>query len=180
MHWLVKMARTFITWRVLKEAVIYGPPIYAPRKPKCWLRLNAGGGSMVWDKDQKTIFLAADGGISKIDPVSGKTRYDQHQRRNDVERGCRAPVHVRACMEKDQRNFLYRQHAWVNWDSYKPDYEKYLPYIGNNYEFSEMLSELLGELNVSHSGSSYGSAHQMEMRLHHWARSMTKAIEAMV
>ena len=45
----------------------------------------------------------------------------------------------------------------VNWDSYKPDYEKYLPHIGNNYEFSEMLSELLGELNVSHSGSSYGN-----------------------
>jgi C-terminal processing protease CtpA/Prc len=45
----------------------------------------------------------------------------------------------------------------VDWDSYKPDYEKFLPHIGNNYEFSEMLSELLGELNVSHSGSSYGN-----------------------
>ncbi|TAH06314.1 MAG: peptidase S41, partial [Runella slithyformis] len=31
----------------------------------------------------------------------------------------------------------------------------YLPHIGNNYEFSEMMSELLGELNVSHSGASY-------------------------
>jgi C-terminal processing protease CtpA/Prc len=45
----------------------------------------------------------------------------------------------------------------VNWDNYKGDYERYLPSIGNNYEFSEMLSELLGELNVSHSGSSYGA-----------------------
>ena len=34
-------------------------------------------------------------------------------------------------------------------------YEKFLPYINNNYDFSELLSELLGELNVSHTGSGY-------------------------
>ena len=33
--------------------------------------------------------------------------------------------------------------------------EAFLPYINNNYDFSEMLSELLGELNVSHTGSGY-------------------------
>src|SRR5690606_3531742 len=36
------------------------------------------------------------------------------------------------------------------------EYSKHLPYIGNNYEFSEMLAEMLGELNISHSGSTYG------------------------
>ena len=35
----------------------------------------------------------------------------------------------------------------------KKEYTKYLPSIGNAHEFSEMLSEMLGELNVSHSGS---------------------------
>ena len=38
------------------------------------------------------------------------------------------------------------------------DYRKFLPHIGNAYEFSELLSELLGELNISHSGSSYNSS----------------------
>jgi C-terminal processing protease CtpA/Prc len=37
-------------------------------------------------------------------------------------------------------------------------YERYLPHIGNGYEFAEMLSEMLGELNISHSGARYSSS----------------------
>lgn len=127
------------------------------RETKMLVPLNAGGGSMVWDKDQKNIFLMANGGISKIDPNSGK--------RESVGIGGEMTLDVAA-----ERQFMF-EHVWrrtketfytktmhgVNWDSYKPDYEKHLPHIGNNFEFSELLSELLGELNVSHSGSSYGS-----------------------
>lgn len=35
------------------------------------------------------------------------------------------------------------------------DYEKFLPYINNNHDFSELLSELLGELNVCHTGGRF-------------------------
>ncbi|MEO7530610.1 MAG: S41 family peptidase [Sediminibacterium sp.] len=128
------------------------------KETKMLVTLNAGGGNMVWDKDQKTIFLSADGGISKIDPTSGK--------RDMISINGEMTLNVEA-----ERKFMF-EHVWrrtketfytasmhgVNWDSYKPDFEKYLPHIGNNYEFSEMLSELLGELNVSHSGASYGAA----------------------
>ncbi len=127
------------------------------KETKMLVPLNAGGGSMVWDKDQKTIFLSADGSISKIDVASGK---------RDV-------ISINGEMTLDvaaERRFMF-EHVWrrtketfytasmhgVNWDSYKPDYEKYLPHIGDNYEFAEMLSEMLGELNVSHSGATYGS-----------------------
>ena len=34
-------------------------------------------------------------------------------------------------------------------------YRKFMPHINNNYDFAEMLSELLGELNVSHTGGRY-------------------------
>jgi tricorn protease len=43
----------------------------------------------------------------------------------------------------------------VDWDSMTADYRKFLPYINNNYDFAELLSELLGELNVSHTGAGY-------------------------
>ena len=42
------------------------------RETKQVAALNAGGAQMVWDKDQKNIFLVASGRISKIDPASGK------------------------------------------------------------------------------------------------------------
>ena len=127
------------------------------KETKMLVALNAGRGNIVWDKEQKTIFLSADGGISKIDPTTGK--------RDMISINGEMIVNTEA-----ERRFMF-EHVWrrtketfytasmhgVNWDSFKPDYEKYLPHIGNNYEFSEMLSELLGELNVSHSGSSYNA-----------------------
>jgi len=43
----------------------------------------------------------------------------------------------------------------VDWAKYKDEYAKFIPFINNNYDFSELLSEMLGELNVSHTGSGY-------------------------
>ncbi|GAB3178205.1 S41 family peptidase [Telluribacter humicola] len=128
------------------------------KETKQLITLNSGGGSMVWDKDQKNIFLNTDGKILKIDPEKSKQE----------------PVSLKGEMNLDvaaERQFMF-EHIWrrtkktfytasmhgVDWDSYKPDYEKYLPHIGNNHEFAEMLSELLGELNVSHSGARYGTS----------------------
>lgn len=45
----------------------------------------------------------------------------------------------------------------VNWKKLTENYRKFLPFINNNHDFAEMLSELLGELNVSHTGSGYRS-----------------------
>jgi len=120
--------------------------------------LNAGRASMTWDRDQKNIFLLSNGSISKIDPSSGK----------------RDNVTIRGEMVTDadaERAYMF-DHVWtqtketfytagyhgVDWDGIKPVYEKYLPHIGNGYEFAEMLSEMLGELNVSHSGARYSSS----------------------
>lgn len=127
------------------------------RETKMLVPLNAGFASMVWDKELKSIFLNSDAGMMKIDPASGK----------------QDRISINGEMIVDglkERQFMF-EHVWrrtkntfyttsfhgIDWDSYKPDYEKYLPHIGNNYEMSELLSELLGELNVSHSSSSYAA-----------------------
>ena len=43
----------------------------------------------------------------------------------------------------------------VDWDKYHETYARFLPYINNNYDFQELLSEFLGELNASHTGGRY-------------------------
>ena len=43
----------------------------------------------------------------------------------------------------------------VDREGYKKTYAKFLPYINNNYDFRDMLSEMLGELNGSHTGARY-------------------------
>lgn len=43
----------------------------------------------------------------------------------------------------------------VDWDAYGEAYRRFLPYINNNYDFALLLSEILGELNASHTGGRY-------------------------
>ena len=71
----------------------------------------------------------------------------------------------------DERAYIF-DHAWrqfkekfykeglhgTDWDYYYKEYHKFLPYINNNYDFAEMLSEMLGEVNASHTGCYYRAA----------------------
>jgi C-terminal processing protease CtpA/Prc len=57
------------------------------------------------------------------------------------------------------KNIFYEPTFHGNdWDMLYNEYQKYLPHIGNSYEFAEMLSEMLGELNVSHAGAGYNNS----------------------
>ncbi len=128
------------------------------KETKMILQLNANGGNMAWDKDQKFIFLLADGQISRIDPsnaaapkrdmvaMSGEEALDV-----DAERAAMFD-HV---WRRTRDTFYSKGYHGIDWVGLRPIYAKYLPYIGNNFEFAEMLAEMLGELNVSHSEATF-------------------------
>ncbi len=46
----------------------------------------------------------------------------------------------------------------ADWERLHETYKRFLPHINNGYDFGEMMSELLGELNVSHTGCRYRPA----------------------
>jgi Tol biopolymer transport system component/C-terminal processing protease CtpA/Prc len=127
------------------------------KETKMLVPLNAGGASMAWDKDQKSIFISSDGGIIKLDPTTSKQDRIGINGEMMVNAAAERQAMFNHVWRRTKKTFYNKTYHGIDWDSYKPDYEKYIPSIGNNYEFSEMLAELLGELNVSHSGSSYGS-----------------------
>lgn len=126
------------------------------KETKMLVPLNAGGASMAWDKDQKSIFISSDGGIIKLDPATSKQDRIGINGEMMVNAAAERQAMFNHVWRRTKKTFYNKTYHGIDWDSYKPDYEKYIPSIGNNYEFSEMLAELLGELNVSHSGSSYG------------------------
>ncbi len=125
------------------------------KEAKMEVELDASSGELKWDKEMKNLFLLADGKISKI----------------NIDKGKQEPVSIKGEMKLDmaaEMKYMF-DHVWqrtktgfysstfhgVNWDELKTDYMKYLPSIGNGYEFADMLSEMLGELNSSHSGAKY-------------------------
>ncbi len=63
----------------------------------------------------------------------------------------RAYIFEHAWRQTKEKFYIADMHG-VNWDDYKAIYAKFLPFINNNYDFAEMLSEMLGELNASHTG----------------------------
>ena len=65
--------------------------------------------------------------------------------------------------------FYSKGYHGIDWVGLRPVYAKYLPYIGNNFEFAEMLAEMLGELNISHSGATFNQS-QPQRRRHGVAR----------
>ena len=114
-----------------------------------------GGGGFVADKDIKNLFLCNGSSIKKIDLGSKAT----------INIDFEAPFNYKPA---EERQYLF-DHVWrqvadkfydpkmqgVDWEYYRKIYEKFLPYINNNFDFAEMLSEMLGELNASHTGCRY-------------------------
>jgi Tol biopolymer transport system component/C-terminal processing protease CtpA/Prc len=127
------------------------------KETKMLLTLNANGGNMAWDKEQKYIFLLADGSISRIDPSSATVKRDMVAMSGeealdvDAERAAMFD-HV---WRRTRDTFYSKGYHGIDWVGLRPVYAKYLPYIGNNFEFAEMMAEMLGELNISHSGATF-------------------------
>lgn len=119
-------------------------------------KLNAGSaGNLKLSKDGNKLFYISNGAPHVMTLKGGK----------DQKIAFKADFELKPAQE---REYIFN-HAWkqveekfykkdlhgVDWEFYKSEYEKFLPHINNNYDFSEMLSELLGELNASHTGCSY-------------------------
>lgn len=108
-------------------------------------------------KDGKEIFLLGSR-VRKLDPagdkltpvsISGSLEYDPAKERK----------YMYDYMTREARErFLFADMGGVDWDGYTKHYAKFLPHINNNVEFARLLSEVLGELNVSHSGGRYSAA----------------------
>lgn len=118
-------------------------------------KLEGGPAGLEVSKDGKSLFVLSDGKIVKVDQETGKT----------------SPITVNGEMFLNaaaEREYIFN-HAWrqvskklydpkiggLDWKLYHDAYARFLPHINNNFDFQELLSELLGELNVSHTGGRY-------------------------
>lgn len=125
------------------------------KKTKMFAKLNAGNADMELSEDGKFILALSDGKPVKVDLKDGKPKPI----------ACKGQMILR---KSDERAYIF-EHCWrqvgdkfyvpdlqgVDWEFYYDEYKIFLPFINNNYDFAEMLSEMLGELNASHTGSGY-------------------------
>jgi tricorn protease len=132
---------------------------FKENETKLLVKLDAGSvGEMMFDKDAKNIFFTYSGKLAKI----------------NIEKAEKKDINFNAEMNLNtaaERDYMF-EHMWrqvvkkfyvtdlqkTDWNYYKENYAKFLPYINNNRDYAEMCSELLGELNASHTGCIYRAA----------------------
>jgi tricorn protease len=125
------------------------------RDTKVLSKLGASRAGLELSADGKSLFVFTDGRVQKLDPESGRSE----------------PVAIGGEMVLDpsaERAYMF-DHMWrqmkqkmlvedlygADWEYYYGVYKKFLPHINNSYDYAEMVSELLGEMNVSHTGCFY-------------------------
>ena len=116
---------------------------------------DIGNGSLLADKDFKNLFVCTPKAIKKVDLSKGTSTDVNYEARFNYR-------------PYQERKYIF-DHIWqqvkdkfydpnlhgVDWEGYRKTYERFLPYINNSYDFRDMLSEMLGELNASHTGARF-------------------------
>lgn len=128
------------------------------RQPKLVSKLGSQTGvSLQAPKDGKAIFLMG-AKMQKLDPKTDKLTAITSDATHEIDRAAeRQAMFDNMAVEEAARFYNKGMHG-VDWPAMVENYRRFLPHINNNYDFAELLSEILGELNVSHTGGRYRPA----------------------
>ena len=97
-------------------------------------------------------------GSLKIDPESGKIEPVAIGGEMVLDQTAEKAYMFDHMWRQMKQKFLVADLYGADWDYYYGVYKKFLPFINNNYDYAEMVSEMLGEMNVSHTGCYYSGA----------------------
>lgn len=125
------------------------------KEDKTVSKLDGSGLSFFPDADGKNLFIIGPSMIKKMEVKGEKLSNVTMNGTLKID-----PAREREYMYDDmviqeRERFYTKDMHGVDWTAMSDHYKKFLPHIDNNRDYAEMLSELLGELNVSHTGGRY-------------------------
>lgn len=118
---------------------------------------DGSAGGLIMDKDGKNLFYLNNGSINRYDLEKNENKgvgINGEMRLNETAERAYLFEHI---WRQAKKKFYRVDMQGVDWDKYKAEYQRYLPYINNNFDMAELCSEMLGELNASHTGAGYRS-----------------------
>ena len=121
-------------------------------------KMDSRWANIEMDKDGKNMFILGGNTMKKLTVAGDKLTNITYSGEMKLDRMAEREAMFNHVHKQIQKRFYNLNYHGVNWDALTETYRKFLPHINNNYDFSEMLSEYLGELNVSHTGSGYRPA----------------------
>lgn len=121
-----------------------------------------GSAAVHFSNDGKSAFMMQGGRLAKVD-LGGSLKGGGKASMKSISFAAEMTIDG-----PGERDYIF-EHAWrqvkrkfydkdlhgVDWQGMKKNYSQFLPSINNDYDFAELLSEMLGELNASHTGARY-------------------------
>lgn len=120
------------------------------------LQKVGGYGSLEWDAKHDDLFILGRGRMSKL--KGGKLTPITLRAEMKLDPAAEREYMFHRVYREEKRRFYDERMHGVDWEALRDNYARFLPHIGDNYDFAELLSEWLGELNVSHTGGRYSHA----------------------
>lgn len=145
LYYLSEFEKDFDLWKI------------SLRKNEAKLVSKLGGShlSLIPDGEGKNLFIAGPKMIKKMEVKTEKITPVTYKATMKLDAAAeRVYMFDDMCVQERERFYDKGMHG-VDWDSMTAAYRRFLPHIDNNYDYAELLSELLGELNVSHTGGRY-------------------------
>lgn len=105
------------------------------------------------DKDGNIYLMGSK--VSKFDPKSEKLTPVSLGGTFKMDTRAEREYMLRHVYNEERERFFRKDMNGADWNGLYENYRRFLPHISNNHDFAELLSELLGELNVSHTGGRY-------------------------
>ena len=145
LYYLAKFEKGYDLWK------------FVPRKKevKILAKLDAKEADFKLDREGKKAFVLADNQLTTVDLDSGKTSPVKASAKMDLNAAAERAYMFEHAWRQTLKKFLDVGMHGVDWRAMKAAYARFLPYIDNDRDFAELISEMQGELNASHTGGRY-------------------------
>lgn len=125
------------------------------KETKIAIPLDGSSGNLIWDAKMENLYLLSSGRITKIDPESGKRTAISISSEMMLDGDAEREMMFDHVVLRTEKVFYEPTFHGIDWDAMAEAYRPKVAHVGNGHEFAELLSEMIGELNVSHAGSGY-------------------------
>ncbi len=112
-------------------------------------------GTFYPSSDGKNLYVFSGKGISRLSLPSGKSEAITFSGEYEYKPAQEREYMFEHVWKQVQEKFYVEDLHGTDWQYCHDNYKAFLPHINNNFDFQDLLSEMLGELNGSHTGARY-------------------------
>ena len=114
-------------------------------------------GTITPAEDGQSIYMFSGRGITRVTLAGGQTKQIAFDGAYEFKPKAERTYMFDHIWKQVQEKFYDPDIHGIDWAYYRDNYRRFLPYINNYFDFQDLLSEMLGELNGSHTGARYSA-----------------------